>query len=448
MSTDSSNAPRGNNFDLLRFALAVLVIYSHSFPLASSDPEMMEPVERFSAGRTSIGSLAVDCFFVISGFLITQSWLRSRSLAGFLKRRVLRIAPGYAVAILICHFVFAPLAYVSLSEIFSGSQTLNFLTRLIPLRAYNEPTCFPHNAHPFIMNESLWTIRFELACYLLVPVLSFWQCYRNPRRLLLLLGALLGCRLALACFAPPSTPDMAFHWVFIKGMARFATCFVAGSLFLTYGEKLPRSRWAVVAAALLLCAVCKSSIAFPVVGPLCTTFIVMRLALSQSVPFPRFGRHGDFSYGIYLYAYPIQQLVAQYYGPGLTANMLFALAIVPSLAFGIASWFCVERRFLPRTRHAQAVAAADAVRGSATTPALRFDPALRESVPAPKQRLVAEPAGEPRPLRRGCDSNDLAATLGKALPRRTRRAEFQAQLLEVARRRVDRIPERRAQCRS
>src|SRR4051812_35296360 len=90
---------RRNNFDFLRFCFAVLVILSHSYPLTGNTAA--EPIGRITGGTVVFGSVAVEAFFVISGFLIAHSWLHSASAGQYLKKRILRIYPGYLVAMLI-----------------------------------------------------------------------------------------------------------------------------------------------------------------------------------------------------------------------------------------------------------------------------------------------------------------------------------------------------------
>ena len=88
---------RNNNFDLLRLALAILVIFSHSYQLVTGG-ETAEPLHAATRGQLSSGLLAVGWFFAISGYLITQSWENSRTLWSYLKKRVYRIYPGFIVA--------------------------------------------------------------------------------------------------------------------------------------------------------------------------------------------------------------------------------------------------------------------------------------------------------------------------------------------------------------
>ena len=96
---------RQNNLDLIRFVLASLVIFSHSYPLTRGYSQGLEPIAGLTGFQADGGTLAVNFFFVISGFLITQSWFASRSCDDFLRKRILRIFPGYIVAFIVSEII-------------------------------------------------------------------------------------------------------------------------------------------------------------------------------------------------------------------------------------------------------------------------------------------------------------------------------------------------------
>jgi peptidoglycan/LPS O-acetylase OafA/YrhL len=98
-----------NNFDTLRLLFATLVIYSHSFPVTRGS-NITEPLYRFTGGQVTFGMASVWSFFIISGFLITQSWVRSPNAFRFLRRRISRIFPGFVVATLLCAVIVHPIA--------------------------------------------------------------------------------------------------------------------------------------------------------------------------------------------------------------------------------------------------------------------------------------------------------------------------------------------------
>src|ERR1700678_4151390 len=100
---------RRNNFNTLRLLFAVLVIFSHSYPVVFGTDER-EPLYRYTRGAYTLGAMAVAFFFVVSGFLITRSWLNSAATVEYIKKRCLRIFPGYAMVGLVCFAVIPPLA--------------------------------------------------------------------------------------------------------------------------------------------------------------------------------------------------------------------------------------------------------------------------------------------------------------------------------------------------
>lgn len=165
---------RCNNFDFLRFFLATLVIFSHSYPLIDGN-HSREPISLVTSGQTTGGELAVDGFFLLSGYLIAQSWEKSRSVASYLKKRVLRIYPGFIVAVLICAFGLAPLLPTNLSY-YSELSPIRLLCSIINLNP-DLPQVDSSLPVPAV-NGSLWTIRFEFWCYLGVALLGLLGALR------------------------------------------------------------------------------------------------------------------------------------------------------------------------------------------------------------------------------------------------------------------------------
>src|ERR1700723_1053671 len=125
-----------NNFDFLRLALAVLVIFSHSFPLGAGS-EMHEPLRVLTHGQMTFGAFAVDLFFVMSGFLIAGSAERSRSLRLFLKKRVERIYPAFLVCTVLMVLVVLPLSGGVLAEAGWSTRLMDFTTQTLRLQEFH-----------------------------------------------------------------------------------------------------------------------------------------------------------------------------------------------------------------------------------------------------------------------------------------------------------------------
>src|SRR5262249_36023778 len=141
-----------------------LVIVSHSFGLMDGDYSR-EPLARLF-GSLALSDIAVDGFFVISGYLVTQSFESSHSVLSYLRKRVLRIYPGYCVAFLVSIFIVAPLTGGALSDI-TWIAAFNMLLLQMP----SVPNVF-NGLHFPVLNGAMWTIAYEFRCYLAVVVLG------------------------------------------------------------------------------------------------------------------------------------------------------------------------------------------------------------------------------------------------------------------------------------
>jgi peptidoglycan/LPS O-acetylase OafA/YrhL len=332
---------RDNNFDALRLALAVLVIYSHSFPLGADD-QVHEPLFMLTRGQLTFGGFAVDCFFIISGYLITQSWERSASLWQYMRKRVARIYPGFIVAMVACWLLVITSNNAPLT--FDWSGVLSFVCRVATLREPAWPQVFVGNPTPLTVNGSTWTILYEFICYVGLAALGLVGMLRKGRFVVF--------TFALSIVAQ-SVLELSFLHVegskvllIVLRLARFVPLYLAGVVHYLYRDKLPiNGRFAVI--SLLGCAVTARipgafSIAFPVFG----AYLVFYLAFSRHIRVYKFAKYGDFSYGTYLYAFPIQQLLMHWHGAATTPMRLFASATPLALLIGATSWYCVERPFL------------------------------------------------------------------------------------------------------
>ena len=339
---------RKNNFDFLRFWFASLVLFYHCYPLLQgSTARQSDSLARFAP--MAAGS-SVDFFFVISGFLVTASWLRSRTFGQYLQKRILRIYPAFAAASLFCAFLIGPLGSAPPGYYWSHFHFVKFILYLALLPA---DVVGPDMAHMFVnlpyshvIDGSFWTLRYEFELYLLVAALGSFGLYRRPlgRRIVLLLFVLLFALYALSGLtAHPLIPDREIPWVGspLKWL-RLATCFLSGMLFYLYRDRirisLPLFAAALAAFFLLTLKPAWFSLAVPILG----AYVLFSFAFQPSLKLQNFARHGDFSYGMYLYAFPIQQIAVQYWGQDLTPLRLFLIAFPLTLLCAVLSWHLVE----------------------------------------------------------------------------------------------------------
>jgi len=333
-------AGRRNNFDALRLAAAVLVIFGHSFAITSGTLAD-EPLWRFSRQQFHSGMLAVRIFFIISGFLIAASYLRLGRLGDFARNRALRIFPGLVAAVLVTVLVIGPLATsLPLGDYFRDPRTgAYFKTLTLRLHGANDrlPGVFEGNPLAASVNGSLWTLFYEVVCYALAAAMGVLGLLRKRVMLPVFMAAMLVRPLILA-LAPASS--------LLGGESlHLGQAFVAGMLAYVGRDSIPISgRLALLAAGGLVAgtALGLGNLLVPVLG----TYLVLVLAYSPSISLHDVARRGDYSYGLYIYAFPVQQLIVQAAGRPMSHTLNFLAAVPATLLLATLSWHMVEKRFL------------------------------------------------------------------------------------------------------
>jgi peptidoglycan/LPS O-acetylase OafA/YrhL len=317
---------RQNNFNLLRLILALLVILGHSPELVdgSRDRELLTYV----FGTLSFGELAVDGFFLLSGYLIMQSWDHQPQPWQFLKKRILRIYPGYVIAGLICALVVGPLA-ADPARYFADLQVPALLSSLALLQIPEVPAVFDGQPHPSI-NGAMWTISREFACYLFVLIAGLSGALQRRYFWAALTATVFAALLALK-LAKLSVFDL-----------RLASFFLSGGCYYLYRDKL-RLQGVVAAAITALLVVCMYSwrgaeLALASIGG----YALLYVAAKRSALLSRFNRLPDVSYGVYLYAWPIQKLLLWYF-PGMSPWSLSVFAAFGAVLAGVLSWYLIEK---------------------------------------------------------------------------------------------------------
>ena len=330
---------RHNNFDLMRLLFASLVLLSHSTELMIGNREQEPLTQVFHT--ISFGELGVDCFFILSGFLITASWMRDPHALNFLRKRVFRIYPGYAVAFLVSVYAVGAIGAGNASSFWHDLHPLSLLRQAAFLQPPATAATFTAWPYPLV-NGALWTIQYEFACYLLVLVLGASGLLNRHRVLTLLWAA------ALLCFAAfritrmhdPRTGaiDDGGH---ILPMIRFLPMFLSGAC-IYHGQlhQYAPPKWllAVTAITLLigLSGKVTAEIAVASVGAYLLIWcghIPLNLNLLRRLP--------DISYGVYLYGWPLQKLVI---ASKLvhTPVSVFVLSWGLALLAGFTSWHLIE----------------------------------------------------------------------------------------------------------
>ncbi len=317
----------GNNFDAIRLAAAALVIFSHAFEIADGS-RAREPLERLS-GQISLGELAVLIFFSVSGFLITKSWVSAPSLNVFGRNRFLRIMPALIVCVAMLGLVAGPVFSAAASfDYFSDPQLGCFLLNAVFI---SKCGVLPGVFDGGLVNAPLWTLAFEASCYALIAVLGVMRVLRPL--------ACLGIGLTLVALT--MAPGIAGAGTFLFKLALLGPPFFIGAAIARFAHRVPLdARLAALSAAMLGLSLFNGMLttAFAFFG----VYLVLWIAfapLGRSVR--RVGAAGDFSYGLYLWGWPVQMAAAAIIGGPPAMNFLISLPA--ALVLALASWRYVEQ---------------------------------------------------------------------------------------------------------
>jgi peptidoglycan/LPS O-acetylase OafA/YrhL len=331
MSYKSAFDPRSNSLNAIRLVLALFVVVSHSWALGGAGPEP-------ELGGANLGTWAVFGFFGISGYLITKSRLSGHSVKQFYRARFLRLFPGFFVCLLAVAFVFAPLSMLwDASGSFSIADQFGYVLRnllLYPpiLGQYDIGSTLSSVPFMDVWNGPLWTLFWEAGCYVLVGVAASLL----PRRML---GPLMIATLILASvatFAAEQTP--AVPLLMTRTLPMLAA-FAGGAVLFLYDEKFIR-RWAVPAAVGLILASILTGTS-TALAPFPFTYLLF--VLSAIIPLRKVGSRFDVSYGVYIYGWPVQQVVALIAGDSLPVWLFVALSLAGTLPLAYVSCRYVEQ---------------------------------------------------------------------------------------------------------
>lgn len=327
---------RVNNFDALRLLAAAAVIFGHAHPLTQS-PDVV-------VLGNSVQALAVKIFFVVSGFLIATSWELDPHVGRYLRKRALRIFPGLAFLLALTVLILGPAATRwQLADYFSNAGTYRyFWSNLLMSPVYALADLFANNPYPSAVNGSLWSLPVEFLMYLVTPlVLVFSRIGRGKALFVAFTVALAVVSIAsLRIGRPP--PTQVLYGTGLASVLDVAPYFFIGALYsLTVLRRLLDPAVALfsigVFALFQPSSAAGSEIVLYLILPLC----VLAFGLASTPVLRRAGRFGDFSYGLYLYGFVVQQSLLSIY-PTMSARANAGASLVIAFVLAFISWHLVE----------------------------------------------------------------------------------------------------------
>jgi peptidoglycan/LPS O-acetylase OafA/YrhL len=342
LSANLAKRPQ-NSIGALRLLFASLVIVSHS-------PEMLDGDSRRELlhrlfGTMSFGQLAVDAFFLISGYLIAASFAASASTLSYFVKRVLRIYPAFLVCSILCVLVVAPLGGAHLASLGLGEWARGLL-RLVTFKMPEIRGAFARLPYPSL-NGSAWTISYEFRCYILAAVFGLLGFYRRRGWFLVFTVLLLASNFL---FLTPVGPVLNrapgwFDALFGEPlqMLRLWSAFAVGTCFWLFKDRIVyRWPWA-IAAVLPLAGLMFLPVTSEVSLILLGGYLLFTTAFASTWrPLHTINATEDISYGVYLYAWPVASLIIWYWRD-VSPVILGLLTFVGAVILGGFSWFLIEK---------------------------------------------------------------------------------------------------------
>lgn len=335
---------RPSGFDYLRSILALLVLVIHAL-LLGGGRELTSVVFWQVPGPDALLLAILPMFFALSGFLVAGSLYRCRTLVSFLGLRFLRIYPALTVEVLLTAFLLGPfITTLAPGDYFSSPGFLRYVMNVTGHTTVYLPGAFPDNPLPHVANGQLWTVPWELACYIALSLAAIIGGRRS--RGLLVLG------LAVVMAAALVHHGLRTDWQFPPRNGALAgpllvAAFMAGVVLHAYKEHLPAGAPWLMGAALVAALLLSFTTLGQYPAVLLTAYVTCAIGV-RNPPRIAFLRHADLSYGVFLYHFIVQQTLMFAFPALQTWYWCLIVSLPLTLAVAAASWYFVEQPVLAR----------------------------------------------------------------------------------------------------
>jgi len=342
LSEEKTLSLQENGYDLLRLFLAAAVVYTHSYAVGGFGPE---PLKQWAKEGVILGELGVLGFFGLSGFLVSASFARSKSLWSYFFKRSRRIFPGFWVCLVVTAFVFAPAIWLlggrALAEFpWSGPDgAWDYVTRNFFLRIWQHGivSVLADAAWPGSINGSLWSLFPEFVCYIAVAVLGLGGALTGSRWLLAGMALIAFLYHVSTCVEGTNAfPHVPSFYAFTT-YAPYLTAFAAGACASAWRDCI-KFTWATVGVMVVLAAALLKLGGFDIAAPILITALVLAAGSCFKLRLKT-----DLSYGMYIYSFPSQQLLFAAGAATAGLPVFFAASLLASAGCAWLSWNFVER---------------------------------------------------------------------------------------------------------
>lgn len=328
---------RTTGFDYLRLILATGIFCSHSIDVSYG---VRFTVAFENGAIRPLIALLLPMFFALSGFLVAGSLDRCRSLISFMGLRVIRLAPALAFETVVAALILGPmLTRLPLAAYFGDSLLVRYFLNIVGDIQYLLPGMFEDNPWPRTVNAQLWTLPYELMCYIVLATLALFGLHRH-RKLFALVVLILN--IGLTIHYAWTAAGAGWNPLPVAPGPSLVLAFLYGISFYLYRDAIPYSPRVGVASGVLAMALLAHS-STDYLAPLFAAYFTVWLGLMRPRSSP-LTRHGDYSYGIFLFGFPIQQAMTQVMAPQFQQWFWNVAAALPlTILFAVISWHSVEK---------------------------------------------------------------------------------------------------------
>ncbi len=344
ITLDDVSNTRDNNYNLLRFLAAAGVIVSHSFPL-SYGPGTHEPLS--DTLGFSLGRLCVYIFFVISGFLIAKSFCQRKSMLDYTLARILRIFPALILVVLLSALILGPImSSLPFSAYFNNISVYTYIIKNISLVSlqFGIDGVFSNNIYPDAINGSLWTLPYEVACYVMIAFLGLVGIFHSR---FMLFGVLLIYGVVWIYYTNNSYDNAI--WYKLGIFLELSLYFLAGSICYIYRSKIYLNFWLMIGLLISSCAFIGTDM-FKFMFLPGLTMAIFYIVYIPGGFLRAYNKLGDYSYGLYIIAFPTQQVLASLI-TDISATEMMVSAFFLTLSLSIISWHIIEKPCLRLRRY-------------------------------------------------------------------------------------------------
>ncbi len=337
----------GNNFDFLRLVGALMVILYTCYAVLGA--HLQDPFVRLTNGVLTTGSLGVTVFFIISGYLITMSWDKKRDIARFVWARFLRLVPALIGVALFTVFIIGPITtHLNIWNYFTSGITWGYLSIVsVFFQTYSLPGVFTHNPIDKV-NGALWTLPLESTMYLVVLAIGALGILYKKQLVTLVSLSVIGIFIytnihVVHTFAPIMPHDSIDLLKMLLSPAH-PFFFIIGSLYYLYQNKIKYDLRLVVSALVIWVLTFWNADLLMLSSFICLPYIVLGIAFTSIPYINKISKNADLSYGLYIYHYPVQQTIVEFFK--LDPLMLLVTTLIITVPLSWLSWKLIESKAL------------------------------------------------------------------------------------------------------